>query len=242
MTKEDALLQKRFEELYERAFSRDVPTTSDFLNLYEQDLFVRSGLEGELVGGYEAAERRIAVFGSADWFVPPLKWIKIEPLSQKFADKLTHRDFLGALMNLGIERKLLGDIIVKDNMAWLVCLENIAEYICTEFTKCKHTSVKCSLSEEPPAHAGSAVPVQEVVASLRLDGIISAAFKLSRSDGKKYVEQEKVFINGKLASSAGLQLKEGEIVSVRGLGRFVYLGVERQTKKGSLRVNLGLYK
>jgi len=81
-----------------------------------------------------------------------------------------------------------------------------------------------------------------LIASLRLDGIISAAFRLSRSDGKKYVEQEKVFINGKLATSAGLQLKDGEIVSVRGLGRFVYLGVERQTKKGSLRVNLGIYK
>ena len=145
-------------------------------------------------------------------------------------------------MNLGIERKLLGDIIVKDNMAWLVCLESIAEFICTEFTRCKHTSVKCTLSDAPPAHAGSAVKVQEVVASLRLDGIISAAFRLSRSDSKKYVEQEKVFINGKLAVSAGIQLKEGEIVSVRGLGRFVYLGVERQTRKGSLRVNLGMYK
>ena len=111
-------IQKRFEELSSRAANRYYTTFSDFLNMEEQSelLALRLNSPFRLYGGYDGAERCIAAFGDeCNECQFPISFIKIEPSSKKFADKLTHRDFLGSLMGLGIKRETLGDIIIKDN-------------------------------------------------------------------------------------------------------------------------------
>ena len=120
MTREEQQLEKRFLDLAETAYQRGIVTYSDFLNLNEQHIFhsIRprlSYIQAESFGGYEAAERQMAAFvPDAPMFCPkyPIACIKIEPLQKKFAEKLAHRDYLGALLNLGIERSKTGDILV----------------------------------------------------------------------------------------------------------------------------------
>ena len=129
-------LKKRYIELSARASAQNRWTHTDFLSLAEQDVLYRitpaelSALF-TLYGGFDGAERRVAAFGSEELCgyieAPPITCIKIAPRAPKFAESLTHRDFLGALVGLGIERvRVLGDIVIQDAAAYLFCLDSIA--------------------------------------------------------------------------------------------------------------------
>ena len=244
---EKDILKKRFRELYNRSQNRGIYVYSDFLNAYEQALLeedVRYGYT--LLGGYPDAERKIACFGNENNFgyapCPPIEIICISPLSEKFADDLSHRDFLGSLMGLGIKRETLGDIVISKNKGYLICLETIAQYIIDNLTKVRHTSVSCELCNEIPLE-DLPQPKEKMVtvSSLRLDGIISAVYNLSRSKSSALIDGEKVFINGKLIKSNSAILKEYDIISVRGYGRFRYTEVLGTTKKDRIRIICEVY-
>lgn len=242
MLDEEKLLSKRFSELSERACSRGIYEYSDFLSLAGQDVLFGTKLSGKfrLVGGYETAERKIACFLPDDCYyeeLPPISYICIEPLSQKFADALTHRDFLGSLIGLGIRREVLGDIIINENKGYLICSDEISGYIVDSLKKVKHTDVKCYAVDELP-QVSTALPEisYTVISSERIDSIVAAAFGISRSDSQELFAKDKVFISGRLTKSLTASPKIGDIISVRGFGRFVYEGIERETKKGRLRV------
>jgi RNA-binding protein YlmH len=245
------LLKKRFVELARRANAQQRWMVSEFLSLAEQDAlltmrFDASSAPVTLAGGYDAAERKLALFGSEELCgyseEPPIVCLRITPLSQKFADVLTHRDFLGALMALGIRRGVLGDIVLSDNCGYLLCLESISDFILQEFTQVKHTSVKCDVIDALPDVAVKEPDTRSVnVASERLDAMIAAVYKLSRGESQALVGQSKVFVNGRLTENASLEPKPGDIVSVRGFGRFAYTGVAKETKKGRLFVDVKVY-
>jgi RNA-binding protein YlmH len=244
-------LKKRLTELARRSFSQQRYAYSEFLTPAEQNAllcvkFDAGAAPFELLGGYEAAERRLARFGSSELCgyteVPPLHYVEIVPLSQKFADALTHRDFLGALMALGIRRSVLGDIVLHDNCGYLVCLDSISGFITAEFHQAKHTPVRCRLLERLPDIAAPEPVARSVnVASERLDALVAAVYKLSRSDAQALFEQGKVFVSGRLTENTSLQPDPGDIVSVRGFGRFAYDGISKETKKGRLFVNVRVY-
>ena len=242
MLDEEKLLEKRFSELYARAFSRGIRQYSDFLSLAGQDILLKLRLQGRVVllGGFETAERRIACFEPSDCDYeedPPICCLCIEPLSQKFADKLTHRDFLGSLIALGIRREVLGDIIIHENVGYLICSDDMSEYISDTLTKVKHTDVKCYRVDGPPEVSVALPEISSVViASERMDAIVAAAFNISRSESQALFTHDKIFISGRLTQSLTVSPKIGDIISVRGFGRFIYEGIERETKKGKLRV------
>ena len=248
MLDEEKLLSKRFAELSARACSRGVYEYSDFLSLASQDILFKTRLSGEvrLVGGYDTAERRIACFLPDECYYeeePPVAYIQIEPISQKFADSLTHRDFLGALIGLGIKRDVLGDIIIHENCGYLICKEEISDYIEDTLAKVKHTDVKCRKIYELPKVSVELPDLSyAVISSERMDSIVAAAFNLSRSDSQELFERERVFVSGRLTQSLTVSPKAGDIISVRGFGRFIYEGVERETKKGRLRVKIRVFK
>ena len=248
MLDDEKLLAKRLSELSERAYSRGTHEYSDFLSLSGQDVLLKTKLscEAELIGGYDTAERKIACFFPKDCYyeeTPPISYISITPLSQKFADKLTHRDFLGSLTGLGIRREVLGDIIISENIGYLVCKEEIAEYIEQTLIKVKHTDVKCKIVDSlPKVSVELPEPSFAVVSSERIDSIVAAVFCISRSDSQDLFAHDKVFISGRLAQSLTASPKAGDIISVRGFGRFVYEGIERETKKGRLRVKIRIFK
>ncbi len=169
--------------------------------------------------------------------------IHVTPVNAKFADELNHRDYLGSLMNLGIERDLTGDIIATDKEAYIYVLKSIAELICKELVRIKHTTVKCE--EINPKDCDVEPEFEEItgsVASERTDAILAFVYRLSRSDSQKLIEAEKVFIDGRTAVSGGYTLKTGSRVSVRGYGKFIYMGTEKETRKGRLFVRVKIYK
>lgn len=245
-------LKNRFSELSKRAFSRQTYSYSEFLTLAEQDVLL--SMKGDAVsapfslqGGYDGAERKIAQFGNEEFcgYVDtlPVDCISITPLSQKFADILTHRDFLGALMALGVRRNVLGDIVLHENCGYLLCLDSITDFIVAEFKQVKHTSIKCDVIDELPEIAVIKPDVSSInVASERLDALVAAVYKLSRGDSQDLFTQGKVFINGRLTENTSGQPESSAVISVRGLGRFVYEGVAKETKKGRLFVNVRVYK
>ena len=251
MENETEKFKKRMAELSYRSFFRQVWIFSEFLNINEQSVLKSMKVDElssgyYLYGGFDTAERVIACFGSEDLcgYVerPPLVCVKVQPLSQKFADRFTHRDFLGALMSLGIRREVLGDIIISDNCGYVICLESIGSYIESQLDQVKHTSVKCCVEETIPQTATpTAKCANFIIASERLDALISAVYKLSRNESQRLFQQEKIFINGKMTQKTSAVAEAGDIISVRGYGRFIYDGIEKQTRKGHICVKVQIY-
>ncbi len=232
---------KRFHELYNRAAEKQYTVFTDFLNLDEQSELNGLYLPHGCWGGYEGAERIVASFG--EWAEYPIDIVEIKPAAPKFADKLSHRDFLGALMNLGIKRELLGDILIKDNAAYLFCLETISEYICSNLSRVKHTTVKCSVIDALPEGAVTEPEEGEInVSSLRADVLVAAVYKLSRKSCSELFAADRVFVNARLCSNPSHIIKEGDIVSVRGFGRFQPCSQIRTTKKNRAVLGVRIYK
>ncbi len=249
MADEENMLKKRFIELAERAYSKNIYTFTEFLSPAEQNLlhFSVKGVPYHFEGGYENAEKAICVFGSEELCgyveTAPISFIKIEPCSMKFSGSLSHRDFLGSIMSLGIRRSTLGDLIVSGNVAYAPCLENISDYICENLVEIKHTNVRCSKVEFIPEDAlPKPVESEFVVASERLDSVIASIYKLSRSESKGLCEHEKVLVGGIPVLNASYTPKDGDIISVRGHGKFIYCGIKLETKKGRLRCFAKIYK
>lgn len=246
----DDLLTKRIQELANLADRRSCVTFTDFLNLNEQNILHQtvqkfSWIHGETFGGYEGAERQMAAFVpdtlAYDWEYP-IACVRIGPLNIKFAETLTHRDILGALMNLGIDRAKTGDIALCEHGFYLFCHSTLASIICDELTRIRHTSVRCSVCDLSDF---SYVPKTETtrgsVASTRLDSVMALAFHASRSSLLSLIEDGKVFVNGKLILSNAYTLKDNDIVSVRGHGKFCYTGTIGQTKKGRCMIEIKKY-
>ncbi len=245
-TPEEAQKQRRFAELAERAYASGRPLFTDFLGLSELDLLlqIKKQLEGiplTLFGGTEGCERVMARFGDgkADNTDFPIVCVQASPLQQKFADALTHRDLLGALMNLSIAREKVGDIYLSENVGYLFCACSVAPVIVEELTKAKHTRLRCEIIQDIPANL--ATRCEEIflqIASERLDVLVAAAFRLSREESLHLFREKKVFVNGRCNENNSGSAKEGDLLSVRGYGRFRYLGVLSLSKKGKCNVKI----
>ena len=219
----DEFFIKRIRELANLSYQRDIVTFSDFLNLNEQNIIndrknQMPGVVMECFGGYEQAERQMVAFHPDALLFPwkyPIKCLKAEPLAAKFSEDLTHRDFLGAVLNLGIERAVVGDILVQKHTAWIFCHEKIADYIIENLTRVRHTTMKLSMVDNPEH-----IPEPEfqeingTCASVRLDALIGLAFQTSRNSMVPFIEGGQVFVNGKLITSNGYEPKDGDIISV----------------------------
>ncbi len=249
MTKEEQQVEKRLLDLAETAYRRGIPVYSDFLNLNELHIYqgIRpklSYVETESFGGYELAERQMAAFYPDALFCLeyPLACLKISPLQERFAEKLTHRDCLGAVLNLGLNRSKVGDILMEEQEALLFCHKSMADFICENLARIRHTSVYARPLE--PAEIHYEPKYEELtgtLASVRLDSLLSLALGASRSSLTALIEGGRVFVNGKLITSNGYEPKEGDLVSVRGMGRFCFYGSGGQSKKGRRYVTVRKY-
>lgn len=235
---------KHFADLGRRAENSGRTVFSDFLGLSELSELksMRISPNPHFWGGFPDAERVIAAFGECETEDYPICSVLIKPVNKKFADELSHRDFLGSIMALGIKRDVIGDIIVSENCGYVFCLENIADYITENLKEVKHTTVKAEKCAELPSFA---VPVPEteeyIVSSLRLDVLVAAVFGLSRKSAGELFAKEKVFVNGCL-KNAPYTVSDGESVTVRGFGKFVFVRELRRTKKDRAVVELNVYK
>jgi len=250
MLKEEVMLQKRLIELSKIAYQRDIVTFSDFLNLNELNILhtiPKNELHTRYVtfGGYDYSERQMVAFlpdALCYEYEYPISILKISPLQKKFSEKLSHRDYLGSILNLGIDRCKLGDILVEDEFAIIFVQESLKEFMIEEVTRIRHTAVMVTVLEKQEFFYRPKVEtITGSISSVRLDSLLALAFHSSRSKLVAYIEGGKVFVNGKLTTSNGYQVKENDIISVRGLGRFRYKEMTSQTKKGRCFVTIELY-
>lgn len=247
----EQVLKGRILDLAEKAYKQNIYTYSHFLSIDEQTVI--NGFQQEFsyitttyYGGHEPADRQIMEFGSVKDFGYegsfPITTIRITPLVEKFGEPLNHRDYLGALMNLGIQRDTLGDILIKDKTAYLFCLDSIANYILEHLSRIRHTSVKCEVvSSDIPALKPILKEETFPVSSLRLDGIISQLTNCSRKETLNFFTDKKVTLNGVITGRNSITLKEGDVFSVRGYGKFIFTGTGGNTRKGKIYVQIKRY-
>ena len=251
MSDERELIKKRFVELAKKSYNAGIFTFTDFLGLSEQSAFSEiareiSGIPYTAFGGAWGTERVMIRFGSPDelgYEVPfPIKTVKAAPVSEKFADKLTHRDLLGAILNLGIERRCVGDIAIKNNVAYIFAREDIATFIADNLTRARHTDLSVAITATLPDGELYRTEDKTVQTSgERLDAVIARVFSLSREDAQALFKKRLVFASGREIESTSYIPKIDEVVSVRGFGRFIYLGYSSLSKKGKLNINVKLY-
>lgn len=219
---------------------------SGFLSPAEQDDFLSSreaaGLSFRLEGGYENAERKILAAGDDAEAGPPqipVCVIAVRPKSDKYAEELSHRDYLGAILGLGIERSLIGDILVREKRAWFFCLSSAAEMLESSLNQVRRTAVvaertTADIPELQPRYATQRMNV----ASERLDAVVAAFAGLSRGQADKLFAAGKVYVNGRMMMNKSHMLKPGDVLSVRGTGKAIYDGIEYETKKNRYQVGL----
>lgn len=236
----DDMTERRLREMADRSWNRGTACYTDFLDLSEQTVLKRirpslSQPEITLFGGAEGCERIMAGFGvpaeEKEGF--PIACLRVTPVGLRFAGDMNHRDVLGSLMSLGFERSLLGDIVIREKEAFVFCAERIADYIQDNLTSIRRTSVGAVRVENLPEGELFQVRRETIqVASERMDALVAHAFRLSRGEAQGLFPAGKVFLDGAECARPDAVPGEGQIVSVRGLGRFRFLGAESVSRKG----------
>ena len=260
MTKEDILFRRRLEDLIERSDRIGYPVFSDFLDGGQRQIAETLSLPPQIrmmfIGGYEDAERVVAAFYPAffnytiengipeESMEHPVHALDIRLKAAKFVHKVPgHRDYLGALMGLGIKRETMGDILVHEEGAVLITLDSVAPYICENLISvgaAEVTAKEISLSA-----VGQYVPDGQVkvidVSSLRLDAVISKTFNMGRSEALQWVRSGRVHLNWKEMLQNDRSVKAGDLISVRGKGRIRILEETGTTRSGRIKLKIEKY-
>ena len=238
---EDRLLLARVLDKYEQCQRKNIPAATPFLSPREQamaqSLLAAAGVRDGFLsdGGYQEAERKILVF-LPDWAdAPPEEELAFLRASFRGPDSsLTHRDILGSLMGLGVERDRLGDILVSAHSADIVAAASLRDFFLREWTGAGR--VKLSVAEisreELLVPAAQVKTIRDTVATPRLDAVAAAGFSLSRGKAAGLISAGKVSVNHRECLKADQQVAEGDVLTCRGLGKCVVKEVPGQTKKG----------
>ncbi len=258
--------KKRYKELLNNAVNQNVYYFTDFVSMADamEACEVAPKNYVTVYGGAPDCERVMLRFGNPEDFGYeedfPITLLKITPAMAKYADDLTHRDFLGTLMGLGIERDVIGDIIVRNGngvpkndgcdtqskkeslVAYVFIAKRMTGYLMDNLKTVKHTTVCVSELTEIPGDVAPEFAIEElIVSSPRLDGVVAKCYHLSREKAKQLFAGKMVFINGKEMSNPSIQPKEGDIISTRGHGKFIFDGIRRETKKGNMVITIRRY-
>ncbi|MBE6980878.1 MAG: hypothetical protein E7437_00995 [Ruminococcaceae bacterium] len=249
-TPEDRLLLAKIWDKLQAGFRKNVPASSPFLSPRELELtrYLFGNAPGLYAfGGYPEAERRMLVY-LPEYLTEEALYAEDSPvvcLRATFyqGDNPNHRNFLGALIGAGVAREALGDICVGSSSCDFFVTEQIAPFLLQSFTGAGRT--KLSLSRVPLDQVQIPEPevqqIRDTLASLRLDSVISAGFRIGRSSAAQYICAGKAAINGLPCEKPDKAVEEGAKVSVRGLGKILLKSVNGQTKKGRISVVIHRY-
>ena len=249
MNEEETYIGKRFIDLSKQANRKGVVTFSDFLTINEQLILQhnKEKLESEyqMSGGYEYAERQMVAFIPDALFYEwdyPMKCVRIRPAYPKFAEALTHRDVLGALMSLGIDRSKIGDLIVKETDMFFFAKTEIVPYILEQLTSIRRTVV--TLKQETDSHIDYIPHFEEkeaIITSNRLDAVIAAICKTSRSASIRMIQEGRIFVNGSECLHNTYYCKQGDLLSIRGFGKVRFGETLGVTKKDRIRFSYQIF-
>ena len=194
-------------------------------------------------GGDENCERKI--FGAfSDYDEIDKNLFPISKINFRFreVDKLSHRDFLGSFMSKLIKREAIGDIFVVSGSATVFCLDTVSDIV-SQTEKIGRIGVK--LSNESPALLSCGFFEEDfsaVVSSLRLDSVVSALTKLSRSKSAALISSGLVCLNYETITNVSMMVSENSVIAIRGYGKFVFKEQNGMTKKGRYSISYSKYK
>lgn len=246
---DELLLKKRISELRKRAEFSYRTEFTDFLTLSEIDTAktVLTGSNYMFYGGHEDTERQMLCIAPEEVDITPelfpICGIRIVPKHMKFAGDFSHRDVLGSVLGLGLDRDVIGDIFVKEKEAYLLCAERIAGFLTEQLVQIRHTNVVCEIAkDEETSFSKEFQTVSRTVSAVRIDSIAAAAFGVSRSSASTAISGGKVFINGREITSPSASVKEQDVISFRGFGKARLKEIGNLTKKGRISVTLERYQ
>lgn len=257
MDREDGFVFRHLLDLAKASYSRDMTVFTDFLSTGETAILKKQQVNLPcggffLFGGIDGAERAMACFPSSyeerEDIEFPIDCIEIKIKNAKFeSNSLSHRDFLGAVLGLGIERKLIGDIYTVDEnkkvvKAYVFCQSKITEFIISELNQIGRYKVECKKVSSDEAEIVRKIEDKFcTVPSLRLDVLIGEAFNLSRTKVKILIDGGKVSVNSAEIDSSHYKVLPDDIISVRGFGKFIFYESLGVTKKERLQIHIGKY-
>lgn len=233
---EQNLIEARIEDCVSLCIKTDTPKFLGFLSAAEinfaRNCKVLSGVNHGFSGGFDLAERRIlGVF--PDWMSKPRFPVSAITFLYPASYKITHRDFLGAVMALKISRESVGDILVGEGTAVVFSTDCVAPHILSEINKVGLVGVKGKpgLPDVLP-ELSKKIFLSDTVASARLDCVVAALTDTSRNNASELIKNGLVSINSVLCEKVTRTVAAGEIITVRGKGRFTVEDLGCRTKKG----------
>ena len=245
-TKEDEILLARVYERITSAAARNIPAATAFLSKREQMLAAEllRGQDFAFFGGPAMAEREVCCYVpeylDESWLTGDEGPIAAVRAVYFAGDTLTHRDFLGALMGCGVKRETIGDIYVAEGRCDFLVTREVLPYLLQNFLSAGRTKLHVERIVIPDV----SVPEQKVrqirdtVPSLRLDGIVSSGFSISRGKAAEYISAGKCELNYAPCVKGDKQTAEGDVITVRGLGKIRLDAVGGNTKKGRICVEI----
>lgn len=243
LNEEERYLSAHISDLAERSQNSGVPFFSRFLNERERIVAAETARADNVnpifYGGYDGAMRTLCGFfgGTYAEEIPHEELFPLCAVTFSFrkSEALSHRDFLGAILAVGLERSAVGDILVDEDRAVVFCV-NAAEQLLLDLTMVGRCGVKVSrgiIGELPQAKFET---LDRIVSSLRLDCIVGACANISRSKSASLIGSGLVSADFSVCDNVSAGVREGEIVSIRGFGRFKMSKIVGETKKGRIRV------
>ena len=278
----DEILIAQTEDRIRRAYDRNMMTSGDFLDMHQKkvltDRFMTRSLPVKMVfyGGYADAERCIPVFlpeyiewsGDYDdvpWDLKELVSV-IRVSAPKGGRRLSHRDYLGSLLSLGIDRAVTGDILVREDSsggssdgmrggscgpgsgspgigADIIVMSDMAEFIEMNYTKAGRTDLSVSRHSIDELYIGEikTVKKRDTVASLRLDSVVSSAFSLSRAKAAEQIRRGLVSVNSMEAVKPDMEIDEGDKIVLRGSGKALLSEVGGRSRKDRICITFDIY-
>lgn len=219
------------------------PRFSGFLTEREQRLAevaaYSAGVTCSFWGGHEAAVRKMFSAPAEENDNFPLEAVTFYFRGK---DKLTHRDFLGALMSLGLKRDQIGDIAVTSGGAVVFATKNAMPLISAEIEKVGKVGVRSEAGINIQLPQQEFEEISAVIASPRIDVLVAAACKISREKAAALIRSGGVILSGTELNSASKSVEEGESFSVKGYGKFIFSLMGCETKKGKKHAVIKKYK
>ena len=250
------IIAKRFKDeekidalnLYKKmmiAYEKDIPMFgNDFYppniwKFFEDEVKIK-GLEVHTFGAFNDSERRMIAFNNVYNTSFPVKVLEIDA-SSKFSE-VSHRNYLGSILSLGIERNKIGDLIVRDNICYLAVCEDIADYLIMSIDKigknsCKIKEVTLDVKDINHQFKNEIILIQ----SMRLDSIVAKLIKKSRSTAQEFIDEGLVLINYTVNRNKSLELVENDRVTIRKYGKFIIGKCSGQSKSGKYKIEIKKY-
>ncbi|MBR3841531.1 MAG: hypothetical protein IKM20_10375 [Erysipelotrichales bacterium] len=215
-----------------------------FLSLDEQEILLSmtKHYSVKLFGGFNNSERQRVLIIPEDSYEDID--FDIDVICAKCDNnfyKITHSDVLGALMNIGIEREVTGDIVITDEYIYIALAKSITPFVVSELTRINKVNVSFEITEDIPKRELLIDEFDMIITSRRLDSVVSHLAKCGRKDAQIKIDNKEVKVNGFIATKYDKIVSDDSLISIRRAGRFIIYGEVGKTKKENIVLHCGKY-